>query len=372
MKGSRKGFAPQVMGRVAPYPRGNGMAPRMMPQPMGHGTFCTNCGAAQAPHHLFCSGCGTRRVDAGGCAPMMVAPMPMGFLAPVPMMKGSPKGGNTPLGGKPGDWECLRCGDVQFARNTSCRKCGAPKLYSSQELGRSTASLASKPSKGGCSMGVPKGGHPNTGGASRVNVKPGDWECPNCKDVQFSRNSECRKCGTPRPAGSTILPPKEGDWICPGCGDFQFGHNTKCRQCGEPKPDMEAATQEEEEVPLTDEEVVEEQLEGDVAEDEAPVVDVPSKQSKRPVFKGLQEPPSKRDRKMKPGDWECPGCGDVNFARNATCRKCNHECPEGAGNASRMQPGDWLCPNCGDLQFARNTRCRKCRAERPDDYVPAV
>merc|ERR1711869_63375 len=30
-------------------------------------------------------------------------------------------------GMKPGDWECVACGDVQFARNIECRKCGAPK-----------------------------------------------------------------------------------------------------------------------------------------------------------------------------------------------------------------------------------------------------
>ena len=30
-----------------------------------------------------------------------------------------------------------------------------------------------------------------------------------------------------------------------------------------------------------------------------------------------------------------------------------------------MQPGDWGCPNCGDMQFARNTHCRQCGQERP-------
>merc|ERR1711862_461372 len=27
-----------------------------------------------------------------------------------------------------GDWNCSKCGDHQFARNMSCRKCGAPKI----------------------------------------------------------------------------------------------------------------------------------------------------------------------------------------------------------------------------------------------------
>jgi len=29
-----------------------------------------------------------------------------------------------------------------------------------------------------------------------------------------------------------------------------------------------------------------------------------------------------RDVQMRPGDWECPGCGDLQFARNAHCRRC--------------------------------------------------
>ena len=28
---------------------------------------------------------------------------------------------------KPGDWLCPRCADHQFARNSTCRKCGEPK-----------------------------------------------------------------------------------------------------------------------------------------------------------------------------------------------------------------------------------------------------
>merc|ERR1712110_1048102 len=38
-----------------------------------------------------------------------------------------------------------------------------------------------------------------------------------------------------------------------------------------------------------------------------------------------------------------------------------------AGGNPNMKPGDWLCPSCGDLQFARNTSCRQCGAARPDD-----
>lgn len=44
------------------------------------------------------------------------------------------------------------------------------------------------------------------------------------------------------------------------------------------------------------------------------------------------------------------------------------------GRGSHHQPpmaGDWFCPGCGDLQFARNLECRRCRTPNPapDPFV---
>merc|ERR1719401_2819918 len=30
-----------------------------------------------------------------------------------------------------------------------------------------------------------------------------------------------------------------------------------------------------------------------------------------------------------------------------------------------QRPGDWQCPGCGDYQFSRNSHCRKCGTPRP-------
>merc|ERR1711957_48064 len=125
---------------------------------------------------------------------------------------------------------------------------------------------------------------------------------------------------------------------------------------------------------------------------------------------------------VKPGDWNCPGCGDHNFARNKVCRSCSagpenavadadveaflqsnaiedhaagvfRELPgtlqkvvmdagsladarnptavlvsrigrakQGTLKMEEMRPGDWKCPVCGDHNFARNESCRKCSA----------
>eukprot|EP00746_Dinoflagellata_sp_MGD_P084887 gnl/MRDRNA2_/MRDRNA2_33654_c0_seq1.p1 gnl/MRDRNA2_/MRDRNA2_33654_c0~~gnl/MRDRNA2_/MRDRNA2_33654_c0_seq1.p1 ORF type:complete len:309 (+),score=51.07 gnl/MRDRNA2_/MRDRNA2_33654_c0_seq1:95-1021(+) len=35
------------------------------------------------------------------------------------------------------------------------------------------------------------------------------------------------------------------------------------------------------------------------------------------------------------------------------------------GTRFESRPGDWYCPNCNDLQFARNDKCRRCGEAKP-------
>eukprot|EP00500_Bicosoecida_sp_ms1_P001112 CAMPEP_0203811982 /NCGR_PEP_ID=MMETSP0115-20131106/3885_1 /ASSEMBLY_ACC=CAM_ASM_000227 /TAXON_ID=33651 /ORGANISM="Bicosoecid sp, Strain ms1" /LENGTH=59 /DNA_ID=CAMNT_0050720819 /DNA_START=35 /DNA_END=211 /DNA_ORIENTATION=+ len=32
--------------------------------------------------------------------------------------------------------------------------------------------------------------------------RDGDWDCPNCHDMQFASRSACRKCGAAKPDGA--------------------------------------------------------------------------------------------------------------------------------------------------------------------------
>merc|ERR1712070_1075100 len=53
--------------------------------------------------------------------------------------------------------------------------------------------------KGGFS-GFSKGGPFGTGaGGAGPAMKPGDWTCPNCNDLVFATNDQCRRCDTPKP-----------------------------------------------------------------------------------------------------------------------------------------------------------------------------
>lgn len=239
-------------------------------------------------------------------------------------------GGRT-FNTKPGDWNCKLCGDLQFARNTKCRRCGAEKP--------SDAELAAAPAV------APNGRQ----------MRPGDWMCPMCGDHVFAKHEACRKCSTPRPAEvlaalatRSAQVAREGDWNCKMCGDLQFARNAACRRCGAEKPPDAGLTQ-------------------PVATPAATPVAVKSPGSD-----------------LRPGDWMCPKCNDHVFARNEHCRRCGTTRPTGADLAamaaagtlppastatarSEMKPGDWRCPQCKDLVFARNNACRRCGTPRPAD-----
>lgn len=254
----------------------------------------------------------------------MGASMGMGSMAMGKIGKGVGKMG--------GDWFCQKCGDHQFAKNMSCRNCGEPRPTDGSEnippdpetflsqhrledhvlaafrsldpdsqtqiICRGSLAGARDPNavllariKEGQmarqSMGM---------GASMTPTRPlpgQDWYCPNCYDLQFKHNENCRICGISRDKGVTQLThldpanflkghaiephvvqqfntlPHEvqqqvmsggslhgardptavlinrmsktasqgrDDWFCQACGDHQFAKNAICRNCGQPKP----------------------------------------------------------------------------------------------------------------------------------------
>lgn len=92
-----------------------------------------------------------------------------------------------------------------------------------------------------------------------------------------------------------------------------------------------------------------------------PVVKKPS-----PKVKVPQPPPRKRvgrdDIEMKRGDWLCPKCDFMNFAKNHNCLQCDSNRPK-----RELNPGEWDCPGCNFLNYRRNMTCYNCDHKRPED-----
>ncbi|XVF57454.1 hypothetical protein PTKIN_Ptkin06aG0206900 [Pterospermum kingtungense] len=92
-----------------------------------------------------------------------------------------------------------------------------------------------------------------------------------------------------------------------------------------------------------------------------PVIKKPPPKVKQPP-----PPPKKRvgrdDIEMKKGDWLCPKCDFMNFAKNTVCLQCDAKRPK-----RQLLPGEWECPECNFLNYRRNMTCFHCDCKRPPD-----
>ncbi|GFP80660.1 zinc finger protein var3 chloroplastic [Phtheirospermum japonicum] len=92
-----------------------------------------------------------------------------------------------------------------------------------------------------------------------------------------------------------------------------------------------------------------------------PVIKKPPPKVKQPP-----PPPKKRvgrsDVELKKGDWLCPKCDFLNFAKNTVCLQCDAKRPK-----RQLLPGEWECPQCNFLNYRRNTVCFHCEHKRPPD-----
>eukprot|EP00992_Anisonema_acinus_P009832 TRINITY_DN602_c0_g1_i1.p1 TRINITY_DN602_c0_g1~~TRINITY_DN602_c0_g1_i1.p1 ORF type:complete len:185 (+),score=29.52 TRINITY_DN602_c0_g1_i1:73-627(+) len=93
--------------------------------------------------------------------------------------------------------------------------------------------------------------------------------------------------------------------------------------------------------------------------------------------------------RRQPGDWDCPACNNVNWARRARYNKCGTPHPRGATAARQFGrepggvnavveqrgspgtqiqwkgnfgggPGDWECLACGNINWRRREACNAC------------
>jgi len=78
-----------------------------------------------------------------------------------------------------------------------------------------------------------------------MNTRPGDWECPDCNNLNYSNRRQCNRCGIDKPQelidqeelnrkGPVF---KKGDWYCPGCKNLNFAKRVNCNRCGDNRPE---------------------------------------------------------------------------------------------------------------------------------------
>lgn len=167
---------------------------------------CKTCNDLQFARNATCRRCGEKRPTDG------------------PRERADGK----PWFAEPGDWVCSGCGDLQFKRNVVCRKCQTPRSRRAQAQKQEAKGDEKAP-----------GARPQLGQLGPPTQKTGDWMCKGCGDLQFARNTVCRRCGSARPNDGVSGTPwfaEGGDWLCPGCGDLQFKRNNSCRKCGLARP----------------------------------------------------------------------------------------------------------------------------------------
>lgn len=143
---------------------------------------------------------------------------------------------SMPPNAKPGDWICPGCGDLVFARKSSCSMCGTSQ--SADDMGGlGGMGGCGGGGCGGCGGGGSFGGSFGKGGGKDGGkARPGDWKCEECGNLNFSNRSDCKACAAP--IGNAVrMGMKSGDWICPNCGDLVFASKSECKMCGNPRSD---------------------------------------------------------------------------------------------------------------------------------------
>lgn len=92
-----------------------------------------------------------------------------------------------------------------------------------------------------------------------------------------------------------------------------------------------------------------------------------SVQNQFPDRYGQMPRTSEQNIQMKRGDWICPRCSFMNFARNVKCLKCDEARPK-----RQLTGGEWECPQCDFFNYARNMECLRCDCKRPGESLYAT
>jgi len=232
----------------------------------------------------------------------------------------------APIAGVDGNWECIHCGNVNFAVRAQCNRCQAPRE------------------------------EPRHVAAPPPQYYPAPRHGPAPQPHYPVPLREAPRQASQRPSGAPIAG-LDGNWECPECHNVNFASRDACNRCGAPR--------------------------GDTFDDFGPP---PPQKVQHPPAVHAQPPLASAHRGGAPtagvdGNWECFHCGNVNFATRSHCNRCQapRQAPPqappqhsgGSGGAPRAGvDGNWLCPECQNVNFPTRTVCNRCQAPKPVDHLP--
>ncbi|KAL5789390.1 hypothetical protein ACOSQ2_004278 [Xanthoceras sorbifolium] len=102
---------------------------------------------------------------------------------------------------------------------------------------------------------------------------------------------------------------------------------------------------------------------------------------RRNTFK--QSDQGEENKNLRPGDWNCIPCNQLNFQRRDSCQRCGEPrtgYDKGSfggrisGSGPDVRPGDWYCMNCAAHNLASRSSCFKCGASNnePGSDMPKI
>ena len=108
-----------------------------------------------------------------------------------------------------GDWDCPKCNNSNFARRNECNRCGEPRSGSGRSDYRDRRDSGRRDYNRGESRDRRDFGRRDYGNSrqrdgrrnSGKTFADNDWDCPKCKNSNFSFRTECNRCGEPRSGG---------------------------------------------------------------------------------------------------------------------------------------------------------------------------
>lgn len=139
---------------------------------------------------------------------------------------------NKPFNREHNDWDCQKCGFINFGCRVKCMKCNWKSKEKTKQLRYNDWLCICGVSNFARRLSCLKCGRRKTNQEKTLtkqnNPRIGDWICT-CGEVNFSRRNKCWKCHNFKNEDQIIG--KEGDWICYSCKTYNYSFRKECINC---------------------------------------------------------------------------------------------------------------------------------------------